>query len=187
MVDPEVMRARSRAGAAAAFPAFLALLATLVAGAAPGCRRSQPDAPSPASSAKAQAARAGARPATAPDKDGAPPNVAAPEAPGAEVPRRPAGVPAAAFWVGGPDGGVFVLLEPTNDRRGTFAARIFHPDGAVWYAGPLVPAARDGAAADIDPGQHDQFAGWDGERLLLVDGRSLESPQAKRAGAPRGR
>jgi hypothetical protein len=118
------------------------------------------------------------------DTESARPSVAVPEAPRAAPPTRPASVPAEAFWVGGLDGGVFVLIERTSDGRGRFAGKIYHPDGELWYAGPLVPAPRD---ASIDPTQHDQFAGWDGQRLLMSDGRWLESVRTKRAHGPRSR
>ena len=163
---------RTRAHATAAFLALLATLAAL------GCRRPQLNDAPPTAAAERRAAPADAKPDTEKPR----PSVAVPEATRPDPPHRPAGVPAQAFWVGGPDGGVFVLLERANDRKGTFAGKIFHPDGELWYAGPLVPAPRD---AGIDPTQHDQFAGWDGERLLMADGRWLESVKTKGARRPR--
>lgn len=175
-------------GGAGARPGSLAFLVSLVlvTGASTGCRRSQPEATPPAAVSDARAAEANARAKATPDADGPRAETAIPEGARADQPKKPAGLPAQAVWVGGPDGGVFVFLERTNDRRGTFAAKIFHADGELWYAGLLVPAPRD-AAGDIEPGQHDQFAGWDGERLLLSDGRWLEPVKTKRPRGPRAR
>jgi len=174
-----------RRGASTAALAFLASLVQVI-GASAGCRRPQPDAAAPAAVAEARAAGTEARTDAPPDADG--PRAKAPigEAARTEPPKKPARVPAQAVWVGGPDGGVFVILERTKDRRGTFTAKIFYDDGQLWYAGLLAPAPRDGAA-DIDPDQHDQFVGWDGERLLLSDGRSLEPVKTKRPRNPRVR
>lgn len=177
---------RTGGSTATAHPALLALLVTLTTAAAtPGCQRSHPDSAPPVTAAPTVAAAPAAVPSVQPDAATARPEAAVPEAPRAVPPNKPAGVPAEAFWVGGPDGGVFVRLERTKGRPGTYAAKIFHPYGEVWYAGPLVAAPPD-ASADIDPSQHDQFAGWDGERLLLGDGRWLDSVKAKRTRAPRG-
>jgi len=107
------------------------------------------------------------------------PSAASPDSAREDSPARPAPVPADAFWVGGPDGGVFVRLERTPGDKGNLSGKIYHPDGELWYAGPLVPRP---PGTSVDPARHDQFDGWDGERLLMTEGRWLES--VKR-GAPR--
>jgi hypothetical protein len=85
-------------------------------------------------------------------------------------PSHPSGVPEGAFWLGGSDGGAFVALEPAAPAR-RFDARIYHENGELWYAGPLVLEPEEGAS--VDPVDRNSFAGWDGERLLLTDGRAL--------------
>ena len=163
---------------AAAINAVLTLLALLVAPA--GCGRPQREDARPTRATDAR--EGGADSKTQAQRE--PPGAAGPEPAGEDSPRRPAGVPAQAFWVGGLDGGVFVLLERSNDRKGTFAGKIYHQDGELLYAGPLVPKP---AGTFVDPAQHEQFAGWDGERLLIADGRSLESVKLKRGGQKRPR
>ncbi|HYP74352.1 MAG TPA: hypothetical protein VER12_00265 [Polyangiaceae bacterium] len=156
--------------------AILALLAILPISA--GCRGPHREDPHPVSAPDPRDRVADA-PTQAPPE---PARSAGAQAATDDSPQRPAGVPAGAFWVGGPDGGVFVFLEPSSDRKGSLVGKIYHPDGELWYAGPLVPKP---AGASVDPSQHDQFAGWDGERLLMTEGRWLESAKLKRGNAPR--
>jgi len=73
---------------------------------------------------------------------------------------------------------VFVLLSPSSDRKGTFASKIYHPNGELWYAGPLVP--RPPGATVL--AQRNQFEGLDGERLIMTRGRWLQSVKPKRGG-----
>ncbi len=87
----------------------------------------------------------------------------------AAEPERPSGVPAQAFWLGGADGGVFVLLQASASGRADYKARIFYPHGEVWYEG-LLHLDRGPAVNVAD--QH-LFSGWDGTALLLSDGRRL--------------
>ncbi len=159
--------------------AALALLALLVAA---GCHHPQREDAGPTGAAAAREGVADAKtPGAVPPVAGGPqvatPGAVPPAAGGPQAaneegsPRRPARVPAQAFWVGGPDGGVFLVLERSNARKGTFAAKIYHPDGELWYAGSLVLKP---PGTSVDPSQHGQFVGWDGERLLMNDGRWLE-------------
>jgi hypothetical protein len=87
-------------------------------------------------------------------------------------PARPARVPREAFWLAGPDGGVFVAVQKRpQDPPPLYQVRIFYPYGEPWYEGPLTvePTER----ADVDLSDPRIFVGWDGERLLLSDGRAL--------------
>ena len=89
-------------------------------------------------------------------------------------PRRPPAVPARATWVGGPDGGVFVVLRATTAT--TYAGTVYYPDGSIWYAGTFV--LRPLGARAFDPARAKQLSGWDGTKLLIDDGRTLEASPA---------
>jgi len=91
-----------------------------------------------------------------------------------QSPPRPTQVPREAFWLAGPDGGVFVAVEKRNeDPPALYQARIFYPHGEPWYEGPLTVEPSD--RPDIDLRDPKIFVGWDGERLLLGDGRALRA------------
>jgi len=96
---------------------------------------------------------------------------ACPGSPRSSAPARPASVPAEAFWLGGPDGGVWLTLSTQPADSGRRAqARVFHQDGSVWYQGPLKLAPDTARAADLT--DRALLAGWDGEALILTDGRA---------------
>ena len=87
-------------------------------------------------------------------------------------PPRPAGVPQDAVWVGGPDGGVFVKLEKADGEPGTVRAAIYADHtGAILYQGAL--RLEPPAPQLPELGDPKLFNGWDGQRLLLRDGREL--------------
>ena len=87
-------------------------------------------------------------------------------------PERHASVPKEAFWLGGTDGGVFVLINKNvKDPLPIYQGTIFYPQGEIWYQGPLIVEPHD--QPNIDLKNRDIFTGWDGEALLLSDGRSL--------------
>lgn len=73
-------------------------------------------------------------------------------------------------WVGGADGGVWVLLRRTGDR--TFFGCIIHDDGrTVWYRGGFRLDEPSRTATSLNALS---FAGWDGSRLLLAGGGHLD-------------
>jgi hypothetical protein len=88
-------------------------------------------------------------------------------------PPRPANVPADAIWIGGPDGGVFAKLSPRPDASpGEVAAQIFsQTTGESIFRGRLRIQPVDSPL----PGLNDPevFTAWDGEKLLMTDGRTL--------------
>ena len=87
-------------------------------------------------------------------------------------PERPAGVPAGAVWVGGSAGGVFVLVtRATGDSARPYRGQVFHENGEIWYEGALVLEPAEGPSVDLTDAR--SFTGWDGEKLLLADGRAL--------------
>lgn len=93
-----------------------------------------------------------------------------------DSPPRPSGVPPRAHWLGRPDGGAWVaLLSKPADSGRRAMARIYRQDGSVWYAGTLTLSPDSGPPVDLrDP---ETVAGWDGEALLLRDGRVLRPRQ----------
>lgn len=49
--------------------------------------------------------------------------------------------------------------------------RIFRQNGSLWYEGRLTLTPDSGPPVDLR--DRDQLVGWDGEALLLKDGRAL--------------
>jgi hypothetical protein len=89
-------------------------------------------------------------------------------------PQRPPAVPEKAFWLGGPDGGVFVLLQKrATDPPPIYRARIYEDSsGALLYEGQLTMVPSD--KPDVDTRNAVLFSFWDGQRLHLEDGRELK-------------
>lgn len=91
-------------------------------------------------------------------------------------PSRPPKVPADAFWVGGPDGGAFIRLQKSNvpaPQAGTYDAWIYNDQsGDLWYSGKLFLSGSRKLEPQIT--RPEAFEGWDGERLHLSDGRTME-------------
>jgi hypothetical protein len=98
------------------------------------------------------------------------------------APSRPFNVPPAAFWLGGPDGGVFVLLKADESGGHTHPIQgtIFHQNGQTWFTGRFVA---EPAGATIAVEDRAAFMGWDGERLLLTQGRALRAVRGREAAA----
>jgi len=89
------------------------------------------------------------------------------------APPRPSQVPATAMWVGGVDGGVFLVFgKKASDPKQVYDVAIYHDgDGEAWFEGKLQLNA-----GEIAPGSYGDpkfFSAWDGERLHLADGRYL--------------
>ena len=81
-------------------------------------------------------------------------------------PVKPAQVPAAAIWVGGVDGGVFVLVEKSEKLgKNVYLGEIHHASGDLAYKGPMQLFPDD--AASLDSEMKNSFEGWDGDTLYL--------------------
>lgn len=89
--------------------------------------------------------------------------------------QRPVGVPEAAFWQGGQDGGFyFHLARRDQDPAGQYYAEIYNDhSGTLEYRGMLAMQATDDPV--FDPSDPDQVNYWDGDTLGLADGRILEA------------
>ena len=83
----------------------------------------------------------------------------------AAEPARPASVPAQATFVGGLDGGVFLLLQPVGNDL--YQVKVFLDSGVIAYEGRAKAATAGGKVTVND------VAGWDGQQLQLKDGGSL--------------
>lgn len=84
--------------------------------------------------------------------------------------RRPAAVPPAAAWIGGPDGGVFIVLTP-DPGRGAFACTVYNDHtGEVEAAGFCRPSGI--SKAKFEPGIP-EISAWDGENLHLARGDAM--------------
>lgn len=89
-------------------------------------------------------------------------------------PVRPNPIPATAVWVGGPDGGVWIVLHRSDkDSPGTYLAKVYHQSGDLEYQGPLVLKPAGLKPLVVNPAE---FEGWDGDEMLLSHGRSLKIP-----------
>lgn len=91
--------------------------------------------------------------------------------------QRPAEVPQQAYWVGGPDGGVYVNIEPTTKKQQeakkspkAYAVAIYFDNGEPWYMGTMRLEPTDTEPLKLSASL---FNGWDGEELHLKDGRRL--------------
>ncbi|MBU2869699.1 hypothetical protein [Colwellia sp. E2M01] len=89
-----------------------------------------------------------------------------------EIPPRPESIPKSSLWVGGPDGGVYVVLDKKNNENGAvYNAKIFHSEGSISYIGKLIINTSKNPSFDFNDTSF--YTGWDGDTLYLKDGRSL--------------
>ena len=90
------------------------------------------------------------------------------------APEHPQRVPESAVWVGGADGGVFVLIEKEN---GEYQGAVYAMEtGAIWYEGPLEYSGE--AGFDLDASE--TYTAWDGDDLYLTNGERLSVPEQLR-------
>lgn len=97
-----------------------------------------------------------------------------------DAPSRPNAVPEDAIWSGGADGGVFILLSFSDESTpGTYRASIYNDQtGDLEFNGLL--SVGNSSDLVLNPGDTSLFAGWDGSRLYLSDGRYLEVAKSKK-------
>ncbi len=90
----------------------------------------------------------------------------------AVIPPRPDNIPEKALWVGGPDGGMYVLVHKNNsDSPAIYDAAIYYDSGDVSYQGRLVINTPDNPQFNYN--DVNSYSGWDGDTLYLQDGRQL--------------
>ena len=92
---------------------------------------------------------------------------------GCETESEPKAGPNGSWWVGGADGGAFVLVKDDgNPNDDLYTGAIwFDQDQSLWYEGPLRLVGK----TSINPDDRTQYLGWDGERLHLDGGAWLEA------------
>lgn len=80
--------------------------------------------------------------------------------------------PEGSWWLGGADGGVFVDIKDDNNRNDTiyYGTIYFDSDKTIWYQGPFKLVGNIKFQVD----NHEQYSGWDGERLHLQNSSYLD-------------
>lgn len=90
-----------------------------------------------------------------------------------EIPNKPAQVPNKAFWVGGLDGGVFVLVERSeNLETNEYLGEIYYISGDLAYKGKLNILPKDSVIIDYE--NPEIYQGWDGDTLYLASNKQLK-------------
>lgn len=107
----------------------------------------------------------------------------------ARAPTRPFGVPSYASWAGGSDGGSWIDCRRASDEQhaldgaahpeldATFHCSIYDEAGRITKRSAFELKDVDDAGRAhraTDPRRVMRYAGWDGVRVLLDDGRVLE-------------
>lgn len=90
-----------------------------------------------------------------------------------QAPNKPATVPEKAFWVGGLDGGVFVLVQKSEKlKKYEYFAEIYYVSGDVAYKGKMQLIPKNGGVIDyLDP---ESYQGWDGDTLYVEGNKQLK-------------
>lgn len=90
------------------------------------------------------------------------------------VPSKPTSVPESAFWVGGLDGGVFVLIKKKkSDPPNEYWGEVYYVSGDIAYKGKMLLTPEGGNI--IDYTDSEIFQGWDGDTLYVSGNRQLKT------------
>lgn len=85
-------------------------------------------------------------------------------------PTRPMNVPAEAFWVGGADGGVYILCNRKPDITNAYYCKVTNDfNGAVWKEEVFII---ENGKPDFDTRDKQMYWSYDGD-IVLRDGRTL--------------
>jgi len=88
------------------------------------------------------------------------------------APARPSNIPATSLWVGGHDGGVYVLITRSEKLgKDMYFGEIYYGSGDLAYKGPM--KLNPANSTDFDPAKNDSYEGWDGDTLHLSNDRYL--------------
>ena len=90
----------------------------------------------------------------------------------AVIPPRPDNIPQNALWVGGADGGVYILVQDnSSENSAIYDAEIYYSEGSISYKGRLMINPVDNPIFNYS--DVNSYSGWDGDILYLQDGRQL--------------
>jgi hypothetical protein len=88
------------------------------------------------------------------------------------IPNIPINVPEESIWVGGLDGGVFVLVTKNESSKANeFLGQIYYISGDLAYKGTLYLSPEISSKVDFDDAN--TYQGWDGDVLYLINGMQL--------------
>lgn len=84
---------------------------------------------------------------------------------------RPLTVPEEAVWVGGNDGGVYLMLKPQNSPSDIYHAEVYYHEGSIAFKGAL--QLKGDFSENFNYKDSTAFSSWDGDTLYLRDGRRM--------------
>lgn len=86
---------------------------------------------------------------------------------------RPKEVPESAIWVGGADGGGFIECKPHDKYPYIYLCEIYNDSTGEIEASSAFAVAEP-EESEVDLSNTDLISGWDGDSILLSDGRRLD-------------
>jgi len=90
-----------------------------------------------------------------------------------KLPSKPDSVPESANWVGGLDGGVFVLVKKIEGLApNEYWAEIYYVSGDQAYKGKMHIYPH--GSSDFDYRDPKSYQGWDGDTLYIVGEKQLK-------------
>ncbi len=87
---------------------------------------------------------------------------------------HPENIPDHALWVGGVDGGVYIIISKSeNDKPPIYDAIIYYESGNISYKGKLAINSIESPLFDYK--NSESYSAWDGDTLYLRDSRYLKT------------
>ena len=84
----------------------------------------------------------------------------------------PDNVPNTALWVGGADGGIYLIIKKNaSDNPDIYNGVIYYSSGGIDYEGKL--SINNIENPSFDYKNSNSYSSWDGDTLYLRDGREL--------------
>ena len=85
---------------------------------------------------------------------------------------RPSSIPSNALWIGGIDGGVYILVRKMKeDPPFIYDAKIYFRNGDIDYQGKLSITPKKNPFFEFNDSR--SYRGWDGDTLYLSQNRAL--------------
>lgn len=85
---------------------------------------------------------------------------------------KPENVSESAVWVGGPDGGAYIDLEPTEEQRYFNVTVYAQVSGGIKYKGKL---KSNNILDSFNTRDRSVYSFWDGDMLVLQNGEILKA------------